>query len=340
MVNMALTGLLILCMALIAVIRAKKIETSNDFFNQDYTTALKGIICIVIILVHIPMAYQNKLQDMVGSFGYVCVTIFFMCSAYGLKYGANHKKGYLDNFWRNRLAALLIPCILINLCKAVFQLIFDSKLADVMSALYSIDGFVRVLLIFYVAYYFLYKYEKKLIRGYIDIILCLIILAISIITKYTSLAIVGRWPTECIGLIWGVLLYNYFEHIKLLVQKKNTQNTIILCVASLILGVAYLKFKPVIFFGDYLLKIALAVTIIMFIISLTVCMKIGNPISMFLGKISYEVYLAHRFVMSSLVCICPWISSGVFIILTVLFTVIFASIVHAFDKKLILFIRK
>lgn len=59
-----------------------------SFFNLTNTTAMRGFWCIIVILVHIPAVYQNRIQDLMGSFAYIGVTFFFMTSAYGLKVGA------------------------------------------------------------------------------------------------------------------------------------------------------------------------------------------------------------------------------------------------------------
>lgn len=73
------------------IIYGIKYEPKREIFNIKDTTVIKGIFCIIIVLVHIPSLYQNTIQDMIGSFAYIGVTFFFMASAYGLKYGIENK---------------------------------------------------------------------------------------------------------------------------------------------------------------------------------------------------------------------------------------------------------
>ena len=107
--------LILLILLFLLIIYNMKCENTRDIFNINDTTAIKGIFCIIILLVHIPLLYQNKIQDAIGSFAYVGVTFFFMVSSYGLKYGINNKKDYLKKFWKKRLSILLIPELLINI---------------------------------------------------------------------------------------------------------------------------------------------------------------------------------------------------------------------------------
>ena len=81
---------------------------AEDLFSKDYTTVLKGICCIIVVMVHVKDGFQNPLQDAIGSFGFVCVTLFFMVSAYGMQLSVEHKADYLRHFWRNRLLSLLV----------------------------------------------------------------------------------------------------------------------------------------------------------------------------------------------------------------------------------------
>ncbi len=54
---------------------------------------------------------------------------------------------------------------------------------------------------------------------------------------------------------------------------------------------------------------------------------------MFLGKISFEVYLIHTVVFELLENKISWLSSGVFILLSIILTVIMAVIVHWITEK-------
>lgn len=78
----AIMGLVLLFMAFILIYKAKLTKDTSHFFNLTNTTAMRGFWCIIVILVHIPAVYQNRIQDLMGSFAYIGVTFFFMTSAY------------------------------------------------------------------------------------------------------------------------------------------------------------------------------------------------------------------------------------------------------------------
>ena len=82
MTTYAFMGLLVLGLA-IAALRGITINPDKDsFMSKDDAVFLRGFWCVIVILVHIPAAYQNRVQDALGSFAYIGVTFFFMTSAY------------------------------------------------------------------------------------------------------------------------------------------------------------------------------------------------------------------------------------------------------------------
>ena len=67
MVDILTTGLIPLVLFLIVLFPDKRSDGEN-FFSKNYTTALKGLAAIVVIFVHVPAEFGNKLQDAIGSF--------------------------------------------------------------------------------------------------------------------------------------------------------------------------------------------------------------------------------------------------------------------------------
>lgn len=74
-----------LFLAVVLFAGATVYDDGQHFFDMSNSNALRGFWCLIVILVHIPAAYQNRIQDMIGSFAYIGVTFYFMTSAYGLK---------------------------------------------------------------------------------------------------------------------------------------------------------------------------------------------------------------------------------------------------------------
>ena len=89
MINEICILLLFVVLGGVLLYRAKITDTCNDFFDKNWSLALKGLCCIVVILVHIPNEHSTRLQNMMGSFAFVAVTVFFMISGYGLSVNRN-----------------------------------------------------------------------------------------------------------------------------------------------------------------------------------------------------------------------------------------------------------
>ena len=86
---------LLFLLTLTVLIGIKPINDSNDILPIEESNIFRGIWAIIIIMVHVPQEYYNFIQDTIGSFAYIGVTFFFMCSSYGLMYGLHKKKNYL-----------------------------------------------------------------------------------------------------------------------------------------------------------------------------------------------------------------------------------------------------
>ena len=298
------------------------INIDNSFFDKEQSNIIKGICCIIVFLVHVPKEHGNVIQDVIGSFGYICVTIFFLLSAYGLKYSISNKKDYLNHFFRNRILVIYIPFVIANL---LWQLINFKKGINIL-AIIGIDNlsFIGELIIFYLLFYVIYKNindEKA------DILIIFITIIISVITYILKIG----WFVECLGFAYGIILYNLEKRINVFFIKRHFSKLIIFFMTSLVLGIIYIKLKNVIIL-NYFLKIFLGISIISFLICLLKRVKLNNKILKFLGNISFEVYLLHEIIMRSLMELN--IPSGCYIVFSLLLTIILSSIMNCLDKKI------
>ena len=316
----------------------------GQFFSKDYTTVLKGLCCLIVIYVHVKKPYGNTLQDAIGSFAYVCVTLFFLVSAYGMMLSVERKKDYLRNFWRNRLVALLIPAFLINVVS--FGLGIVNRGEYVVSALYQLNSYVAVLLQWCLWFYIVMWCKRKWFPENTILADWILIAGVSVSSLSLYLFVDAEvsaeagWCFERMGLAWGVLLYRYFDRIVVWMDKHRLVKVIILTIVGGLLGVAYLKYKTVYFLGAYLLKIVLGVALIVLLFTATSNRKFGDKISLWLGNVSYEVYLSHGMVMGTLALWLPQsIDSGLFILLTVVVTLALSTMIHSIGKPIVNWMR-
>ena len=305
---------------------------------------LKGLCCLIVIYVHIPMDYRNPLQDAIGSFAYVCVTIFFLISSYGMMLSVEKNNDYLKKFWRNRLVALLIPCLFVNI--VAFALGFASTNGMNFRSLYDVNHYVVILLEWCVWFYIVQVCKRKWFPGNKCLADFLLISGTFLSSLYMYLgvdAVVSAesgWPFERMGLIWGVILYRYFDKIKAWMNRKRLVKTILMAGLGIVLGIAYLKYKTVFFWGEYLLKVVLGLVLIAALFLATSNRYFGNKFGLWLGNVSYEVYLLHHAVMSFLLLSLGMaLDSGEFVFLTVIITVILSGLIHQVDSKVVKWLR-
>ena len=152
--------------AAIAIFGVTYSPAKRNFFDLQDTTVLKGIFCIIVVLVHVPVGYQNPIQDAVGSFAYIGVTFFFMTSSFGLMYSIEHKKGYIKRFWQNRLPTLLIPALLCNAVGLVVKILGDVQIT--FWNVINIGAWVKVLLLYYLIFWIVKIIPDKFAGGVLE----------------------------------------------------------------------------------------------------------------------------------------------------------------------------
>lgn len=336
MINYCIMGIICIFLLFIVIYRFEYNSDGNvGFFDLKNSKALRGFWCLIVVLVHVPEEYQNVIQDMIGSFAYIGVTFFFMTSAYGLTLGIKKRPDSIKGFWIKRLPRIIIPNLMSNI---FFGLLLWACINEKRSFIgfISINIWVRWLLVCYLAFwicnYFIRDNKKRA-----TLIMCALVISISFLfyfLKVTEIFITSAWCTEMFGFVWGALLAVYYEELLKFFQKRWIRKVVVSCLLAGIIGIAYLKFKPIIFLGDYVLKIILGIAILIFILILNSKISIGNKIIWFLGDISFEVYLSHWWVFQLVSGLFANISSGVFILISLILTVLFSTIIHWCCKRI------
>lgn len=336
--SMLLTAVILLVFGIAALWGAKREAVASGFFSKDYTTFLKGVAAVIVVFVHFPPEYGNPVQDIAGSFAYVGVTVFFMVSAYGMCHGVNASGRYLSTFWRNRLASLLVPNLLVNAVCYLSERF--AGLRPAASVLYDINYYVVILLEFCVVFYIVMLFRGRFRNPRVpEYILIGIVAASGVYRYFTDHVIPQGWCYERMGLVWGILLYRHRDAALEWLGGRRVAKTLALAAVCGVLGVLYLKYKLVWFWGGFLLKIALGLALIVLVVLLTYDRKYNRAI-LSLGDNSYEIYLSHGFVMLLLAYLLPGLHSGVFIAATFACTLAVSYSVHLLAKPLVGALRK
>ncbi len=315
-------------------LKINKYDETNEkvgILDKEQGMIIKAICCIIVILVHIPKQHGNALQDAISSFGYVAVSIFFMLSAYGLRYSVENKPDYIKHFWRNRILVLLIPFWLTRTISAFLQ-----PQETILETILTIIGvqniiFITILLCYYIIFWCVYKFIKNSkIRDYL---LCGIVLLYSFMGKAC------QWPTgwlvESMGLFYGILMYHLETKIKNL---KTLKQGIFFGIISAIIGLLYLKYKEVYLLGTWGLKTILSISLILLLTTILNQIHIESTCLSYLGSITYEIYLMHAIVIHVLRPL--EIPSTLWILLVIFICILLGMGIHYIDKKIIKRIKK
>lgn len=150
------------------------------------------------------------------------------------------------------------------------------------------------------------------------------------------------WYVEALGFAYGFLLggKKCMTGVKSIFDKYYIKVLILAFLSSAILGLVYLKFKTAYFWGEYLLRTVLGIALIILILTVMYRIKLGNRMNFLLGNISYEVYLIHGFVICILSLMGNLLNSGLFIVLTVLISIMIAIPLHKANQFVTSRIRK
>lgn len=316
----------------------------KDGMSIENTKAIKGMVAILIILHHISIYGYGILPQYLSVFrniGYLFVGIFFFYSGYGLLKSFQTKPDYLNGFLVKRLTTVLVPFFTMNIIYLVIYSMFYGKNYSIWELIQYIVGIKLIntyawypimILILYIAFYFFFKYfkEKK---------------AVLLITIFALLTIIIRM--QFIETQWFLTTASFAIGIWIAYRQKEcaryVQKNYWIIVSALIL-IIYLLFygwiRPPQGVSRHMSTITINIcgTILLYCISMKV--KVGNKILLFLGEISYELYIMHQIAM--LICRPLGQNYGVLIyaMITILTTVGMAYLTHIGNKKIIKWIKK
>lgn len=332
MIQTYLTMILIILFLTMTLLMNARYKLNGDhFFDKQNSNAMRGFWCLIVILVHVPVAYQNRIQDMLGSFAYIGVTFFFATSAYGLSIGIRKNPESIRNFWQERLQKLIVPCLLVNLFNIMVGTIKGTDIT--MWSFLSINKWVQWLLVCYLIFWIVHKCIPG---GYQDFVICALVMLFSVTIYFCKRWITQTtWCPEVFGFVWGILLSKKKNGFVQWMLKNWILKCCAFCMTAGLLGILYLKFKPVVFWGDYLLKILLGAAIILFMLALNTRIAIGNKVSHFLGSISYEIYLLHGIVFALFSHFVPDMESGMFILASIIMTVGVSALIYSLNSRIL-----
>ena len=281
---------------------------NNDYLGVKSTTGLKGFLALGIVLHHLSQWVTTGTEFF--NFRYLgpyIVSIFFFLSAYGLYIQNENKERYLNEFLTKRLARVVIPALFVSGIYIIYS-IFNKQTLTIN---YFFDLFVRgrtviyngwfvdVIILLYVFFYISFKsFKDRKIAIVCNFILIVAYIILAIILKYDFWWYNSILPFV-LGLIWA-------ENKKYIDEILNEYYFIILvCITGLLFISHQYSFilKKLHLVNNYSYAIASNtdnVIFTFFFILIARKIDFSNKYLLFLGKISFELYMIHGLVMSIL----------------------------------------
>lgn len=280
-------------------------QMSDRIFGKDNRFYLMGIAAIWIILFHIGFWYDKSGIRIspwwikIFSEGYLGVDIFFFLSAYGLS--ASMEKNSVMKFYKNRAVRIIPVNILFlitlfatfqrecpfdrMLIQGVCQLTGISlfKYPEFFSAGFCFDWFTPAIILTYIIFPVAYRLTCMLIEKskWYEVVLLLFLMIIGYwiyIHKHLPLCLyIYRLPIIMLGMV---------THIHL---KRNELNRL------LSIYLIAVVFALLMWGGHKMLLLSTIIPCLLVVFSQTNFILPFNKLVCFLGKYSYEIYLAHIF---------------------------------------------
>lgn len=330
-------------------------ELEIDGFSKENTNAVKGLLALSIVLCHITSRVQYEIPIFsFSAMGYIGVGCFFFFSGYALVVSAKEKQ-YFERFLPRRFLKILLPYIVML---AIYILVVDIiSGGSFRSFLYSFIGgypvsnswYVFGCLYCYFLFWMTFRKQSENQKG------ALILSALGIVFYIAITAVLLQWgdwwykTIVCfeLGLAWGV----YQEKIKDIFKNHYVATLSISIFVALVSYISpainnrFLNLSVIDFY--FVSDVAMAISFTLLLAVLMYKFHFNNPITSFLGTISYEIYLYHGLIMDAL----KFLGGGypmenhfqqeVYCMLVFAITICVATALHRVDMSLLrLFLNK
>lgn len=320
------------------------LPVNDDYLGVQSTNGLKGFLALCIVFHHLSKWVTTGTEFSNFSYmGTYIVSVFFFLSGYGLYMQNERKENYLDNFLVKRLLKILIPFIIIS----SIYLVYGSINGQVLSSSFFIDlfkkgrtiiyngWFVDVIILMYIFFYISFKlFRNKTISITINILLIIVYIVFAVKLGYDFWIYNSSLPF-ILGLIWA-------KNKKYIDGILNNYYFIILVI---ILGVLFLSHKYEVILerihrvDNYSYAFAANLDNIIFTLFFILIVRkidFSNKYLLFLGKISFELYMIHGLVMSIFgkYFVTSRLNDVIFTILVLIVSISLAWLINLIIKKI------
>ncbi len=324
-----------------AAIGTKPVSPLSSF-NPDYLSIdtgkyLRGFFAIVVIIKHLSdLTLSGVIFHRFVRLGYLAVAVFFFLSGYGLQKSHLKSSNYKKRFLLCRLPSVLFPYIpAIILYWIMYATLMRKPYSFSQILLSLIDGdpmvvnswYIISITFFYIVFWILMNLCKDnhrfLIAG--AILWNIVYVALCVCLGYRE-----WWynPSHLftVGIIWAT----YEKQIVSVLTKKY------LLLAIIVSGTFAVTFISQHFESLFpsevyvtVFEMLCCIFFIILVLMLMMKLKVGNPVMVYLGKISLELYLVHGLFVFGLHSELIYIQNDfLYALITISGSILLASALH------------
>lgn len=303
------------------------------FISKSSSLIIKGVASIFIMMSHIIVGFPFWVKKLFPGNLWVCV--FFFYSAYGLVFSVKNKNKYIEGFLSRKFFHIYLPFFVAESSYTILIFFISCKMSPVDLVLCCLgiklsNGSLWYVIEIIVIYLFFYLWVRlfKLKHKWIWIVSYVVFVLLSV-----AFDIDTCWYISTSGFLLGL----YFENILVWLSKLRFSYLLLGKLISCFFVLLYLtniwieynkesilgiKSTQIQTFND----IVLAVIFIPLLFFLCKRITRAPRALLYLGRISYEIYLWHLFVYA--VVISFFNIPIVFVLITVLFTLGLSSVMY------------
>lgn len=284
---------------------------------------MRGVAILLVLLCHMAGTFFDGRVVYFTPLGGIGVAIFLMLSAYGLN--ESYIKHGLTNWWRKRLIAVWIPYFIIE-CS--FYWTFHEwnfwdffKDITLIKPLYQNGWYLNYLAVCYIMFYLimsnsLTRKHKIVFWGVLSIVSFFVLSSIRAEQSFSFLA--------------GVIFSEKKEKLKKLNWKTGSILIIFSVVFLVLKQTSVIRNAPQLIFNlvQVMIKLPCGIGVCGWIISIN--KKMNLKLLDLVGKISYELYLVHGYVLGMVSINVR--GAFIFVLISTIVTIIFYYVVKIIKK--------
>ncbi len=321
-IEFVIIDFLLLISFFIIIIKRKNIFVGTyDVLEMENGNKIRGLLSVLIVIHHLSLniryAFILKAFSIIGI---VCVAIFFFYSGYGLMLNYSKCDNYLKSFFSKRLMKIILPYLVSMLMTWLGYLLIKYKFTprEMLNSIFDGNPFVRyswyvlTIIVLYIVFFLsgkIFKSPKKMLGG---IFIGTLLYSVVVISKFSW----GNWTiNSCFSFLFGAAASIYQERAQKILCPNKKYAMLLFAVFFLCGSMIVFKFlnggfilNQIIKFpeiADYLLTkplLIIGMNVLCFVLIILSFwwlrkIKLNDKVFLFLGKISFNIYLYHGLIM-------------------------------------------